>query len=94
MGKDSSKKTDPVDVVVDVEDEGDDGPHEAHVADGVRAAGHALALDVLTLFAFRLKLKISETCHLRILAFQLNLFKKSFLIIMHKQKVSPGLRCS
>ena len=55
--KDSETQTDPVDVVVDVEDEGDDGTHEAHVADRVRTARDSLALDVLTLLAFWLKLK-------------------------------------
>ena len=52
----AGRKPYSVDVVVDVENESDDGPDERHVADGIRTRGHPVALHILALLPFRLEL--------------------------------------
>ena len=48
-----------VDVVVDVDDQSDHAGYEAHVAEGVRATGDAVTLQVLTFLLFLLVLEHS-----------------------------------
>ena len=50
-------KTNPVVVVVDVEDEGDNGSYEAHVADGVGTTCHTTTLHILALLGLFLVLQ-------------------------------------
>lgn len=52
----AGRKPYSVDVVVDVENESDDGPDERHVADGIRAGSNAMTFHVLALLPFTLKL--------------------------------------
>ena len=48
-----------IDIVIDVDDQGDDGGNKAHVAEGIGSARHPVTSQILTLLGFLLELVYS-----------------------------------